>query len=102
MILVKKLKSRLCSDLVVDISDDGAMPCVVTSLFYPNGDSVNLYFREVGRNVVVSDEGTTFDTLNHGGVEITEERKGIIESICRQEEVQLSSTGHISKPLRAK
>src|SRR5438034_863661 len=90
MLKLKDLTSRLCRDLVVGAFDDLSMPCVVTALNYPNGDSINLYFkRRGGRGIDVTDAGTTFDLFSANGFAVGHDDERMIETICRRSGVQI-------------
>src|SRR5277367_3200399 len=99
--IAKDIIAKLCRDFVVDAHEDGPIPCVVTPMSYPNGDSINLYFQRSGRRMFASDEGTTIDNVFGGMAYLSVERKKIIDMICARTDV-LFTGSKFSKALRAK
>jgi hypothetical protein len=95
---INKIASELCGKFVSHVSTDGGSPCIVTSLYYPNGDSIVLYFNRRGRQLEVTDYGGTLDALSHSGVEMNE-RKKMLDAICKREDVTRSGRS-LSKILR--
>lgn len=86
--LIDKVRDRLCRDLLAEIGQSEDQGFAITSFAYPNGDSVNLYFDDLGDELAVSDEGTTLSFLRQQNVEITADRNEIIRSVCRAHEVE--------------
>jgi hypothetical protein len=87
---LKSIIPRLCKDFVVASFDDTPMPCVVTALNYPGGDSINVYFDKRGqRGLSITDAGTTFETIRNSGFSITDESYRVIETTCRASGVEI-------------
>lgn len=86
--LIEELKSRICRDLVFEINQSDELTYAITSFSYPDGDSVNLYFRDLGGEMEVSDEGTTIRFFRQQQVDLTLDRHAIIKSMCRAHDVE--------------
>jgi hypothetical protein len=86
--VIDRLKKRLCKDLLVeeDSTDFGSV--AITSFSYPNGDSINLYFSDLGDSLAVSDEGATVSFLKNQGVEFPPERRQTIKTMCNPYDVE--------------
>jgi hypothetical protein len=80
--LIEKIQSQLCADLLTDIDVAEGLAVAITSFMYPNGDSVNLYFEDHDGEFVVTDEGATVDFLRSQHIEMTSERKQLIRVMC--------------------
>lgn len=63
----------------------------ITSFSYPNGDSINLYFSDMGDSVGVSDEGATASFLKSQGVDFTPERRNLIKTMCQSFDVEFAT-----------
>lgn len=96
---IKSILATMSKPLVVESVLDAPTPFVVTPMFYPNGDSINLYFRRDGKRLFASDEGTTFDVIADGPAGVPDDRRRIIKAICNRTEVEFDGT-EIRKPLR--
>lgn len=101
MLDVKKLPSMLCPDFVVDVQQVAGKTCIITPMYYPNGDSINIYLRRSGREIIASDEGTTIDNLAHGLIKMTPDRRSLVESICRARGSSFA-TPSVTKVLKVK
>src|SRR4051794_40494034 len=86
--LIDSVKDRLCRDLLAEVGHAEDQGFAITSFTYPNGDSVNLYFDDLGDELAVSDEGTTLRFLRQQNIEITADRHEIIRSVCKTHEVE--------------
>jgi len=87
--LIPALKRKLCRDLLVEVESTETGSVAVTSFSYPNGDSVNLYFTDLGDGVLgVSDEGATVSFLDRQGIELSAARRQIIKTMCRPYDVE--------------
>src|SRR5690348_9600608 len=89
--IIDRLKSRLCKDLLVESHIHDGRSIAITSMWYPNGDSVNLYFGQSADKQFVTDEGTTLDFLEREEIEISEERKHLIRAMCRTHDVAFNT-----------
>jgi hypothetical protein len=83
MLQIKKIPSLLPSSLVSGVHEVGGGTCIITPLYYPNGDSINIYFRKTDEGILATDEGATTDNLAQRGIKLTKERREIVEMICR-------------------
>jgi hypothetical protein len=87
--VIEGLKSRLCRDFIVDVDEVAGRPVAITTLDYPNGDSINLYFDRRDEQYVVSDEGATVDFLRDQHIKLTDERRDTIDAMCEPHQVIL-------------
>lgn len=97
---MKSIFDRLCGDMIVEAHDN----CIITPMYYPNGDSINLFFRISGNVVHVSDEGATLDVLANATPhtpQLSADRRKTIDMICDRIGVQFSGK-KFSRVLRAK
>lgn len=90
--LMQTIKSRLCSDFVVEIDESEGQSAAITSFSYPDGDSVTLYFQDVDGMIAVSDEGATVSFLKNQQVELTPERREQIKVMCLQHGVSFQES----------
>ena len=88
--VIPLLLSKLSRDLVSEVMKSSTTPCVITRFFYPNGDSIVLYFSKKSGKVTASDLGSTIDALVNSGVNLTARRRQIIEGICQGTGMKLS------------
>lgn len=86
--LITGLKRKLCRDLLIEETSTDVSSVAITSFSYPNGDSINLYFTDMGDTVGVSDEGATLAFLRNQGVDFTAERRSLIKTMCRPFDVE--------------
>jgi hypothetical protein len=86
--LIEGLKKKLCRDLLLETECTEFGSVAVTSFSYPNGDSVNLHFSDLGDTLAVSDEGATIAFLKSQGIELQQDRRQTIKSICDPHEVE--------------
>jgi hypothetical protein len=86
--VIPSLKKKLCRDLLLEEASTDTASVAVTSFSYPNGDSVNLYFSDLGDTIGVSDEGATVAFLRTQGVDFTAERRSAIKTMCRPHDVE--------------
>lgn len=86
--VIDGLTKKLCRDLLVEVDRTATGSVAVTSCTYPNGDSVNLYFSNHGDSLVVSDEGATVSFLKNQRIELPQERRELIKSMCQSHDVE--------------
>ena len=86
--LAKELKKKLGRDFLLEADSTELGPVAITSFSYPNGDSVNLYFGDLGNSLCVSDEGSTVAFLKNQGIKLSPERRDAIKLMCRQHDVE--------------
>jgi hypothetical protein len=87
--IIHGLKKKLCRDLLIDAAATDIGSVAITTFTYPNGDSVNLYFGNMGGDSLsVSDEGATVKFLKEQGIELPVERRNTIQTMCRQFDVE--------------
>lgn len=94
---IHDIPDALCCDLVDDTDTVLNRPCVITTLQYPNGDSINLFFDETVTGFVATDEGATRDNLADRGISLSnKERRALVQSICEPLGVNFSA-GRLSR-----
>ena len=100
-LLEKNILPKLCPDFALESHGDAPIPFIVTPMFYPNGDSINLYFRVKGKQVFASDEGTTLDAISGGTIGFSDERRKIAGMICQRTNTNFVGST-ISKSIRSR
>ncbi len=89
--VIEGLKRKLCRDVLVDADVVAGRSVVVTSFSYPNGDSIDIFFRSMGDTIAASDEGATLSFFKTQGVELPPDRRELIKTICRSFDVEFTT-----------